>query len=100
MIRGTTPTHIFNLPIATKTIKEIRITYAQNNRILLEKTENDVALTSTAIKLKLKQEDTLMFETKTPVQVQLKVLTAGDVVLAMPVKTIPVNLVLNEEVLG
>ena len=99
MIRGTTPTHIFNLQIETETIKKVRVTYAQNDRILVEKTENDVTLTPTAIKLTLKQEDTLKFAANMPVQIQLKVLTSGDVVLASPVKTIPVRVILNEEVL-
>lgn len=99
MIRGTTPTHIFNLPIETEKIKKVRVTYAQNDRILVVKTENDVALTPTAIRLTLKQEDTLRFAANMPVYIQLKVLTIGDLVLASPVKPIPVSVILNEEVL-
>ena len=99
MIRGTTPTHIFNLPIATKTIKEVRVTYAQNGKTVVEKTETDVTMTSAAIRLKLSQEDTLKFAVTVPVQVQLKVLTTGDVVMASPIKMVPVSVILNEEVL-
>lgn len=100
MIRGTTPTHIFNLPMQTNSIKEVRVTYKQGDATLVEKTEADVTMTSTAIKLTLSQEDTLQFAANTPVQVQLKVLTTGEKVLASPVKIVPVSVILNEEVLG
>lgn len=100
MIRGTTPTHIFNLPIQTNSIKEVRVSYKQGDTILVEKTEHDVKMTSTAIKLTLSQEDTLKFAANIPVQVQLKVLTTGDVVLATPVRMVQVSVILNEEVLG
>lgn len=99
MIRGTTPTHTFNLPIDTKTIKTVRISYKQKDTVVFEKTEKDVTMLSTAIKLKLSQEDTLLLKQNTPVQIQLKVLTSDDVVMASPIKTIPVEVILNEEVL-
>lgn len=35
MIRGTTPTHIFQLPMDTGDLKQIRITYSQLGRVLL-----------------------------------------------------------------
>lgn len=99
MIRGTTPTHIFNLPMRTEPIKEVRITYKQGDSVQIDKTEADVTMTSSSIKLTLRQEDTLQFLANVPVQVQLKVLTVGGAVLASPVKMIPVNVILNEEVL-
>ena len=39
MIRGTTPTHIFKLPIDTSTIRQLRITYVQYGKTVLEVTE-------------------------------------------------------------
>lgn len=99
MIRGTTPTHIFNLPIETKIIKKIRISYKQGDSVLVEKTESDVTILATSIKLKLSQEDTFRFTSNIPVQLQLKVLTSLEDVLASPIKTIPVSVILNEEVL-
>lgn len=99
MIRGTTPTHIFILPIETKIIKSLRVSYQQNNEIVFEKTENDVTLLGTSIKLKLSQEETLMLAENVPVQVQLKVLTSDEVVMASAIKNIPVKVIINEEVL-
>lgn len=43
MIRGSTPTHTFNLSIDTSTIKRLRLTYVQYGNIL-EKTEDDVTI--------------------------------------------------------
>lgn len=100
MIRGTTPTHIFNLQIDTSIIKEVRITYVQYTNIVVEKTEHDVTIGDQAIRLKLTQEETLRFSKSTPVRVQLKVLTTDNTVLACLVKDIPVEEILNEEVLS
>lgn len=99
MIRGTTPTHIFNLSIETDTIKAVRITYEQFSKVVLEKTESDVTMEGKAIKLKLTQEETLRFRNGYAVSFQMKILTNDGVVMACPVKTISVEEILNEEVL-
>lgn len=99
MIRGSTPTHIFRLPISTGTLTQIRITYEQFSKTVLEKTEKDVILDENEIRVKLTQEDTLLFRSNVSVQLQLKVLTVDGIVLASPVKDLPVERILNEEVL-
>ena len=99
MIRGTTPTHIFNLPIDTSIIKEVRITYVQYAKVVVEKTERDVTMEGQTIRFKLTQEETLSLSMSTPVRVQLKVLTTDNTVLASPIRDIPVGDILNEEVL-
>lgn len=99
MIRGTTPTHTFNLKVDTRTIRALRITYKQGEQIVLEKNEDDVKMSGTSIKVKLTQEDTYMFAANNPVQIQLKVKTAGQEVLASRIKTLTVSAILNEEVL-
>lgn len=99
MIRGTTPTHIFRLPISTDTLKEIRITYEQYSKTVLEKTERDVNLNENEIRLKLTQQETLKFSPRITVKLQMKVLTTDNTVLASPVKELSVEEILNEEVL-
>lgn len=99
MIRGTTPTHIFSLPIDTSTIRELRITYAQFDRTVLEKTESDVEMDEKTITLTLTQEETLKFKHSYKVELQLKVLTDTGTVLATPIKSIDVSEILNTEVL-
>lgn len=99
MIRGTTPTHTFNLEMETRTIRALRITYKQGEAVVLEKTEDDVTMSGTTIKVKLTQEDTYAFQANIPVQIQLKIKTTGQEVLASRIKTMSVAAILNEEVL-
>lgn len=45
IIRGTTPTHIFKLPIDISSIRrQLRITYSQYSKTVLEVTEADVVI--------------------------------------------------------
>lgn len=99
MIRGTTPTHVFNLPIDTEIIKALRITYAQFGRNVVEKTLKDVRLEGNAIRLTLSREETLLFRTGSPVSWQMEILTVDEVVLANRVQTVSVDVLLNEEAL-
>lgn len=99
MIRGTTPTHKFNISFDTSRIKDIRITYAQDGEAVVEKHMTDCDLDGNVITTSLTQEETLKFHAKRPVELQIKVLTSEDNVLATRVYTISVDRVLNEEVL-
>lgn len=100
MIPGTTPTHIFNLPISTGIIKDLRITYTQFRRTIIEKDLNAVTLDEKSIRLTLTQKETLQFKPSSPAFWQMKVLTSNGAVLATKVQELPIDEVLNEEVLG
>lgn len=100
MIRGTTPTHIFQLPIPVATIDQLRITYAQGSNVVLEKTEADVSKTGKTVRYTLTQEESLLFEAGPAVNVQVRVLTTDGTAMASGIKRLNVNEVLNEEVLG
>lgn len=99
MIRGTTPTHTFRLSIETSSIIEVRITYVQLGKTVIEKTEEDVRMGEKSISLTLTQEESLKFRAGSEVEVQLKVLTNVGTVLASPVISLNVDKILNTEVL-
>lgn len=99
MIRGTTPTHTFRLSIETSSIIEVRITYVQLGKTVIEKTEEDVKMGEKSISLTLTQEESLEFRAGSEVEVQLKVLTNVGTVLASPVISLNVGKILNTEVL-
>ena len=99
MIQGTTPTHIFRLPIDTGTIRQLRITYSQNDSVVLEATEADVTLDGSEIRYRLTQEATLKFNPGSRVELQLKVLTEDGNVMASKVMQLSVSKILNTEVL-
>lgn len=99
MIRGTTPTHIFNLPFVASTITKLRVTYKQKGEKVLEKTETDCTIAEDTVKIKLTQEESLKFVARENVEVQLRAKYENGEVLSHTVKELPVERVLNEEVL-
>ena len=64
MIRGTTPTHVFNVDIPLDNIAVLYVTYKQGKDIVLEKTLDDVEINAEekTISVTLSQEDTLKFK--------------------------------------
>lgn len=97
MVRGSTPKHIFKLPIFTGTVKKVLITYEQLGRKVLEKTEKDVQMQDDTITLRLSQAETLMFKERHPARIQLKVLTDSDDLLPSQIIEVSVGEILNEE---
>ena len=100
MIRGTTPTYTFDIPLDASSIADLRLSFAQEGTELVKKTKNDVKLEGQKITIKLTQEDTLKFDhEKSAVQIQLRVLTTGGDVMTSNIMTVNVWQSLNEEVL-
>lgn len=60
MRRGTTPTNTFSSDVDL-TGATVFVDYEQKNRIIIEKTGDDLTVTSEAVTLELTQEDTLAF---------------------------------------
>ena len=99
MIRGTTPTHTFNIPFDVSGIDKVKIIYAQDDEIVLEKLNVDCTLEGTTIKTTLTQDDTFLFDRKKPVEIQIRVLTLGGNALASVPEKIGVSKCLDNEVL-
>lgn len=85
MDRATTPTHTFKLPVDTATCDIIRVVYKQGStKLIKEKTPSDLpdgmTLNGYNVVIKLTQEETLMFDSKNMVRVQVRVKkTTGEV---------------------
>lgn len=77
IIQGTTPEHEFTLPFDTSFIKELRISYGQKGKEVLVKYDEDCTFDKEKVKVQLTQEDTFLFNTRTTVEVEIKVLTKG-----------------------
>lgn len=99
MFRATTPTHIFSLPFETSLLNKILITYKQDDAIILEKTEADCTLDGNDIKIKLTQEETLLFDADKRVMIQLRVLTTDGTAMASEIKRKWAKSCLNEGIL-
>lgn len=99
MIRYTTPIHNFELLNLNAEIKKIRVTYAQNNKEIITKTEDDVMISDNNVLVQLTQEESALFRTGYDIQVQIRVLDSNNVVQANEIFYIPIHKVLNEEIL-
>lgn len=99
MIRGTTPTHTFQIPFNTNLVKEIRVSYAQKDVVVVEKTTEDCKLDGMNITVKLTQEETLRFSENVMAALQLRVLLNDGNVLATPVLRLDVGELLQDEVI-
>lgn len=100
MIRGTTPTYTFDIPLDASLIADLRLSFAQEGTELVKKTKNDITLEGQKITVRLTQEDTLKFDHgKSTVQIQLRVLTTGGDVMTSDIMNVNVWQSLNEEVL-
>lgn len=101
MIRGTTPTHTFTITsgLDASVIRNLKITYSQRGKVVLEKTKADATLDGSAIKVRLTQEDTFKFDCTALVEIQIRVLTTDGTVSATDPMQVSVNRCLDDEVL-
>lgn len=99
MIRGTTPTHTFVLPFSTELVKTLEITYAQCGKVILKKGTANADMSGNTVRIRLTQEDTLKFDAKTYVDIQVRVLTHEGDALASRVLRVRADVCLSDEVL-
>ena len=109
MIRGTTPTHTFKFgTLNPEELAQLNVYYAQRGEVILTKTKADFNFTSfvdddittyTAY-TKLTQEETLLFSPRVEVEIQVRVLTDSGIAMASPKYKVPVQNVLDDEVLS
>ena len=100
MIQGTTPTHQFTIPMDASSVQTVRIAYAQKDEVLLVKSGDDCRVEGNVIEVKLTQEETLLFDEFSSVQIQVRVLTTAGDALASDLIRVPCGAILDKEVLG
>ncbi|MEE0968197.1 MAG: hypothetical protein U0M06_02335 [Clostridia bacterium] len=97
--QGSTPTHRFSTPYEKASVDSAIITYWQNGRIVLEKHTEDINIQDHTMTTELSQEDTLLFDERGDVKMQIKVkLTNGKVIPSNDMYA-SVKDVLNKEVM-
>lgn len=99
MIRGTTPTFEFTLPMPTAEIVAGYITFAQNGSVVIDKALTDCACAGHTVTLRLTQEETLKLQHGDRTELQVRVRTAGGEALATRVYTLPTDRVLKNGVI-
>lgn len=96
---GTTPTHIFKHKLNPHLISKVRIIYSQDDEKILVKEHEDCTVVEGTIKVKLTQEDTLKFDYKKPVEIQVRVLTVSGDCPTSAIKVISAGRCLDDGVL-
>ena len=100
MIKGTTPTHTFKIPLDAGGVKSVMVIYAQNNVEVFRKETSDCTLEGNSISVTLTQEETFRFNHNQNVQIQVRLLTVAGNALASDIKVVTVGQCLNSEVLA
>jgi len=100
MIRGTTPINAFTLPFeADGNVKDLRITYKQDDNVILEKSLADCTFDGADIILNLSQEETLLFNDEKIIKIQVKIKCADENILVSDPIYRFCNEIFNEEIL-
>jgi hypothetical protein len=102
MIKGTTPTLQFKLPFDSSLIKkaEIVVMYVDANKeVLIVRNLEDCTLGDKSIETKLTQEETLKLPAPSTVEVQLRIVTTDDSILATVPEKVTVKRLLKEDVI-
>lgn len=99
MIRGTTPTVEFELPMEVNTLSQLYVTFCQGGISRIEKTLADCVAAGTVLSTRLTQEETLRLNDKKPVEIQLRVKTMHGEVLASEIIEVTVERILKDGVI-
>lgn len=99
MIRGTTPTLQFKLPFETSLLSAVYITFAQNEKAVIEKELHDCTAEGRTLTLRLTQEDTLKLVHSANVAIQLRAKTNAGEALASNIITTSVYKILKDGVI-
>ena len=105
MIRATTPYHEFVFTEDPSAFTRILITYSQEENIVLEKEKSDLTIIENPAvegqyiaSYRMTQEEANLFDVGA-VRVQVRVLTTNGDAMASVISTLPIEEVLNDEVL-
>lgn len=97
MQRGTTPTHTFTFDesISGAKFDKVFITYKQGEKVIVEKSAEDIEVTENSFVVKLTQAETLLFSPGL-VRIQVRVKTVDDMALASNIVTVPASEILKD----
>lgn len=99
MIRGTTPTFTYELPFDCNNLKDIKVFFCQNDKLIFEKNITDCSRDGTKLIIKLTQQETLKLTEKYKLKMQLLAKTLLDEVIASNCIVVDVEELLKDEVI-
>ena len=99
IIRGTTPTHTFTLPVDCSALQKIRIIYSQGNNAMFKRDIESLKCEGNVVQCTLTQEETLSLDCTKHCDIQLRALTNAGDALACNIMKETVGRCLDDEVL-
>lgn len=90
IIRGTTPTHTFNIPVDESLVDEICIIYSQNDKEIFTRETFDCEVKGKQIITTLTQENTLALNHKFVVEIQCFFKTTDGVIFGSHINYVKV----------
>lgn len=99
MIRGTTPTILFNLPILKEEIDVLFLTISQSGIEKITKDLSDVQYKDETFYITLTQEETISLSPRPNVNAQIRLKTIRGDVMASNIETVNVSDILREGVI-
>lgn len=99
IIRGTTSTHTFTLPIDSSLCAKVRAIYSQDNEPVIKIEDDRFVHADNVVSCKLTQKETLSLDRKKHCDIQLRVLTTGGDAMACDIIKNTVGRCLDDEVL-
>ena len=100
IVRGTTPTHTFTLPMDCGELQSIRVVYAQGEATRIKKEAADLTCEGKSVRCTLTQAETLSLSADMRCEIQVRALTADGIALAGRIIREDVGRCLDNEVLA
>lgn len=98
IFQGSTPTLYFNTNAPLQNFKKIQLTIRQRGTIVLEK-ENLIVVDEDTVKVKLTQQDTLLFSSKFELEPQLRIKYNDGSVVVSDIVPFTIEEVIKKEVI-
>ena len=99
MIKGTTPTHKFNVD-RDLTLARVYVTYKQRGSIIVERnneeTTNTLTINETSVELTLTQEETLKFYANEKVEIQIRAVYEDGTAIASSIISVYTDRILKD----
>ena len=92
-----TERHTLTFPIDLENVEGVKITYTQNEDIVIVKEKNDVTINGKKIIVTLSEAETKLFEPEIPVEIQAKIKRDGQVIPTQ-IKRVAVKRMLNTDI--
>lgn len=98
-MRGSTPVQSFKTPLKKDDVKTLSVTYVQDGVVVIKKKRVDVEVQDYKITFRLTQEETLMFNDKNMIEIQVKMKDTSDILHISNIIRRSAKRVLDEDVI-